>query len=269
MSRNIRPDELGPFDALEVHGVRDLGPARGLPAGDTWCEVDDAEPEFFSVYAHLAEGGVECLEDFATLAEAEAWAHAHAFGLPVGVYCRDARPPPQKRYRVSFTVRDCYTIDLAATSAEAAIARAQDIYEADGEEPFVFDLTNGGTDDWRAAEVPSSATADGRHVEIDEDAFLARFVPIPNHIADVERAFDGCLFETFGPELAFVRQMAASAPGRVWTIIEADGAMSIESGYHVVNRLGYLVTRHAADAACTISVVIEGQSADDARGTAP
>lgn len=89
MSAHLPPHELAAFDALEIHGVRDLAPALGRDAdGSTWCEVDDQNPQFFSVYAHLAEGGVECLEDFKTLAQAEAWANAHAFGLPVHVYCR-------------------------------------------------------------------------------------------------------------------------------------------------------------------------------------
>ena len=52
------------YDALEVHGVRDLN-CPGHPAG-TACEVDDENPQFVSVYAHLKGGGVECVGDFAT-----------------------------------------------------------------------------------------------------------------------------------------------------------------------------------------------------------
>ena len=100
------------------------------------------------------------------------------------------------------------------------------------------------------------SAGDIRHEVLNEDDFLARFEPIPNHLDD-GRGFDGCLFETFGSELAFVHQMVASAPGRVWTVLEADGVLSIESGYHYVNRLGYLVTRHAVPAGATVSVVVE------------
>lgn len=117
---------------------------------------------------------------------------------------------------------------------------------------------------------PRSSTAEPlRHIALTEDEFRARFDPIPNPIAADDRAFDGCLFETYGAELAFIRQLVAREPQRVWTVIEADGSMSIESGFHVVNRLGYLVTRHAADTTCPITVVIEEQSTDDARGRAP
>ena len=54
------------YDAVEVHGVRDCYTSGQV----TVCEVDDDNPEFFSVYAHLREGGVECLEDFPTAAAA-------------------------------------------------------------------------------------------------------------------------------------------------------------------------------------------------------
>ena len=55
----IRQDE---YDAIEINGVRDQhmpGDAQG-----TCCEVDNETPQFFSVYAHLKEGGVECIGDF-------------------------------------------------------------------------------------------------------------------------------------------------------------------------------------------------------------
>ena len=44
---------------------------------------------------------------------------------------------------------------------------------------------------------------------IDEDAFIERFRPRPNHL-DPNASYDfgdgGCLFETYGPELDFVRE---------------------------------------------------------------
>jgi hypothetical protein len=74
------------------------------------------------------------------------------------------------------------------------------------------------------------------------DTFIERFRPIVNHI-DPNAAFDcgygGCLFETYGQELEFVRQQSAA---RVWTLIEADGVLYADSGRHFVNRLGYFVS---------------------------
>ena len=61
------------FDALEVQGVRDMAGAQGITDG-TCCEVDNENPEFFSVYAHLVEGGVECIGDFTLLVDAQSYA---------------------------------------------------------------------------------------------------------------------------------------------------------------------------------------------------
>lgn len=99
---SIIGDRHEDYDALEVHGVRNLDDAKFLnhyrcPCGAEWsdewscmcndlcpvcdkeiepydsedlsttvCEVDNEDPEFFSVYAHRKEGGVECVGDFGT-----------------------------------------------------------------------------------------------------------------------------------------------------------------------------------------------------------
>ena len=58
-------------------------------------------------------------------------------------------------FRVSFCVLDCYTIDLRARDPDSAIEKAQRLYERRGEEPFTFDLSQGGTDNWDTEEVVS------------------------------------------------------------------------------------------------------------------
>ena len=56
-------------------------------------------------------------------------------------------------------------------------------------------------------------------------------------------SFGGCMYETFGDELAYVKQVPNN---RVWTIVDGDGDdLIIIAGYHFVNRLGYLVTDKA------------------------
>ena len=60
------------YDALEVQGVRDINSPDDQ--GGSCCEVDNENPQFFSVYAHLKEGGVECVGDFATHILANAYA---------------------------------------------------------------------------------------------------------------------------------------------------------------------------------------------------
>jgi hypothetical protein len=58
-----------------------------------------------------------------------------------------------------------------------------------------------------------------------EDEFFARFKPVRNHI-DPSGGFDGCLFETFGEELAHVQ---AQDRRLVWIILDCDGQLVIES----------------------------------------
>ena len=93
------------YDALEVHGVRDLMPAHQKDMGNsynadrdgTMCEVDDDSPEFFSVYAHLAQNGVECIGDFPTLALAIVYAKTISaqYRWPVYVYSDSVNEPEQ------------------------------------------------------------------------------------------------------------------------------------------------------------------------------
>ena len=77
---------------------------------------------------------------------------------------------------------------------------------------------------------------------ISEDEFIQTYRPMPN-VLDANASFDfgdgGCLYETFGPELEHIR---SQLPEHVWTIIETDGELAIVSGYHFVNRLGYILT---------------------------
>lgn len=62
---------------------------------------------------------------------------------------------PWKTYRVRFSVREFYLIDLKARSADEALVKAEDLYYRNGEAPFSIDISEGGTDDWDAKEVLS------------------------------------------------------------------------------------------------------------------
>ena len=78
-----------------------------------------------------------------------------------------------------------------------------------------------------------------KHLTSDE--FDARFRLVPNHI-DPSR---GDMFETYGEELDFVRSVD---PSRICTLIEGDdGEWYVVSGYHFVNRLGYLILESPLD----------------------
>lgn len=74
------------------------------------------------------------------------------------------------------------------------------------------------------------------------------FQPLANHLVKTEVA-EGCLFETYGPELEHVRAVARAQPDRVWTMVSGDsGKWYISQGYHLVNRIGYLITEREYDA---------------------
>jgi hypothetical protein len=76
---------------------------------------------------------------------------------------------------------------------------------------------------------------------ITEEQFYEQFELIPNHI-DNNASFSGDMFETYGEELEFVRELAKQK--RVVTIIEGDEGMHYTSGMHLVNRIGYLITKN-------------------------
>ena len=96
---------------------------------------------------------------------------------------------------------------------------------------------------------------------ITEEEFYETFNRVQNHI-DKNASFDGCMYETYGEELAYVFEM--SKKNRVVTIIEGDDGEEFEetfinqlgveikdmilnanlyyaSGFHSINRLGYFV----------------------------
>lgn len=99
-------------------------------------------------------------------------------------------------------------------------------------------------------------------VKITEDEFWANFKPKENHLVE-DAGWDGCLYETYGEELKYVHELALKE-NRVWTIIESDeevyedydcsehdngedepyvpSIFYIVSGFHYVNRIGFLVT---------------------------
>jgi len=82
------------------------------------------------------------------------------------------------------------------------------------------------------------------YIELTEDQFDDQYPLVANHLNPTASwGFSdtgGCLFETYGPELDFVRQQD---PANIWTLIDGDdGDMVLVSGYHLVNRVGYLIS---------------------------
>lgn len=76
------------------------------------------------------------------------------------------------------------------------------------------------------------------NVVLTEDNFDDLFKPKQNHI-DKNAAFSGCMYETFGSELEYVR---SCNPKCIWTILDCGDKLYLAAGYHHVNRLGYIIT---------------------------
>jgi len=98
-------------------------------------------------------------------------------------------------------------------------------------------------------------------IELTEDEFDTRYPLRPNHLnPHATWAFGdtrGCLFETFGEELDFVRMQH---PSTVWTLVDGeDGDMYVHSGVHFVNRIGYLISLAAVPEGVDIQVHIPMQ----------
>ena len=78
-----------------------------------------------------------------------------------------------------------------------------------------------------------------KHSIITEECFENLYQPTQ---AAAGASFNGTLFETCGKDLEKVVAAREKAPCTVWTLVETDGNMSIISGFHFVNRLGYFIT---------------------------
>lgn len=84
--------------------------------------------------------------------------------------------------------------------------------------------------------------------QLTETEFDELFSPIKNKF-DENASFDGCLYETYGPEIDYVLSIVPQ--NRVVTIVEGEDELGddgeyhsviyYESGYHLVNRMGYLI----------------------------
>src|SRR5580765_4047590 len=98
--------------------------------------------------------------------------------------------------------------------------------------------------------------------EMSEEEFDASYPLITNHLNRNASWGDGdgpgCLFETYGDELEFVRQQD---PQTVWTFVDGDdGDQYVISGFHFVNRIGYLISTVAVLAGMDIEVRIPRQT---------
>jgi hypothetical protein len=103
-------------------------------------------------------------------------------------------------------------------------------------------------------------------IELSEDAFDAQYPLVPNHLNPsagwaLGEGY-GCLFETYGDELDFVRRQD---PRTIWTLVDGDdGDLYLVSGYHLVNRIGYLISTVPLPHDVAIEMRIQAQTDADA-----
>ena len=104
-----------------------------------------------------------------------------------------------------------------------------------------------------AVEMKSSDT-----ITLNEEEFVEAYQPILNHL-DSGASFDwgeghGSLFETYGEDLSFVM---SQAPETIWTLLSVDDSLTIVSGYHFVNRLGYFISKKPVERGITVQVPLD------------
>lgn len=95
-------------------------------------------------------------------------------------------------------------------------------------------------------------------IEIDIDSWWDTYKPKTNPI-DPMASYDGCLFETHGSEIQFIKEQT---PENIWTLGDGDdGGMYIWNGYSVVNRIGYFITEipYQPDTIIQVQVSLEDE----------
>ena len=78
---------------------------------------------------------------------------------------------------------------------------------------------------------------------ITNKCFVEEYQPLLNPF-DEFASYDGFLFGISGREFQYVQDILTKDPSRVWTYIDGGESWPVlNSGYSVVNRLGYVITQ--------------------------
>lgn len=100
------------------------------------------------------------------------------------------------------------------------------------------------------------------HNQINEAEFYSTYRPVQNHIT-ASSGDQGRLFETYGADFNHVIAVDKERPGTVWTLTDNGSTVSIVSGLHRVNRLGYYITEIEVPDGTTIEAVDPDAIDDD------
>lgn len=92
------------------------------------------------------------------------------------------------------------------------------------------------------------------HITLTEEEFDKGFTLKKNQFDD-NAGYDGCAFETYGKELDFVMKQDNA---HIWTAIDGEhGGLCIVSGYHLVNRIYYLISNEPVSDSTSYDVVVD------------
>ena len=91
---------------------------------------------------------------------------------------------------------------------------------------------------WTGEWPESPVKSDLGDTEVTECEFESRFPLLTNHL-NSNASWNGCMFETFGEEMAFVLRQD---PRTVWTLVDDDDGDVLLSGCNSVNRIGYFIS---------------------------
>lgn len=70
--------------------------------------------------------------------------------------------------------------------------------------------------------------------------WVARYQPIKN---TVDHSYNSLMFETYGVDMDRISRLRETAPSTIWTLHDEGGDRWISAGYHMVNRLGFFITK--------------------------
>ncbi len=126
--------------------------------------------------------------------------------------------------------------------------------------------TDNHTTDNQGSSAPTPSAEE--FISITEDEFYDKYGPLlPNHIdpnacwnCGLDDANLGCMFETYGPEVEFV---ANQDPRKIWTLVDTDEDEVVISGFHYVNRMGYLISTVPVPEGLSVEVKLGHGELDD------
>jgi len=81
-----------------------------------------------------------------------------------------------------------------------------------------------------------------------KDNFKEIYKPRVNHIVG-GAPLNGTMFKTHTNELDYILNLVNDfrTHNRVWTVVKEDGVFRCIAGYHITNRIGYIVTEKPWD----------------------